>query len=253
MCGRCLSTVPTISGAYSSPPPAATPSQAAAVSPRRPRVGPAGARAANGRVPTRAPRSGLACGDDPEERLDVVGLDRAAARRDHARLGGAYAQLGRLLDHMVHLLERREQLLVIVGSLGVLSDQTAVERVELRIGGAHRLDVAQDARVLGLDDERLGLVARVGHLGGELESRRVELVHLEQDRAEALHLLREVSCRLQLGDPQRGAQVLQHLPRQLNVLGVDVHRAAAVGRHSDPEQPPVAQRDETLVERLVLA
>ena len=58
--------------------------------------------------------------------MDVVGLDGGAARGDDPRLGRAHAQPRRLLDHLVDLLERGEQLLVVVGALVVLSEQRGV-------------------------------------------------------------------------------------------------------------------------------
>ena len=55
--------------------------------------------------------------DHLEQHLVVLVLDCRAAIRNDRRLRGPNAEVGGLLDHRVHLLQRREQLRVVVGAL----------------------------------------------------------------------------------------------------------------------------------------
>ena len=127
-------------------------------------------------------------GGDLEERLDVVLLDGCPGRADlrqpvphvslvrggsrflasyqgrqerrapaprggthHRKLGLADAELGGLLDHLVHLLERREQVLMVGGALDMLEHEVAVEVEEVGVDLLHQIHVAEQPRVLPLD------------------------------------------------------------------------------------------------------
>mmetsp|Transcript_1292 Transcript_1292/g.4110 ORF Transcript_1292/g.4110 Transcript_1292/m.4110 type:complete len:283 (-) Transcript_1292:676-1524(-) len=179
--------------------------------------------------------------DDSEQGVDVVVLDGAPARRDDPTLGGARPQLGRLLDHPVHLLERLEQRLVVGRALHVLSHELLVEGVELGVHGPHLLHVLEHARVLGADDELLDEVARVRHVRGHLHAYGVVVLHALEHLLEGGHLPREVRLGLELRDAQLGAEVLDHVRGGVHVVHANGHCAAL---HLEGEALAPAEGDE---------
>ena len=83
--------------------------------------------------------------DDLEEGVDVVRLDRRAARRDDARLGRADAQPRRLLDHVVDVLEGDEQLLARLATTAATATSQSVRLSELAINERGSLAEAEES------------------------------------------------------------------------------------------------------------